>query len=53
MSMKGYSLERRTATLKQLLPPHNRTVAGAARQEGIFRARNQNRFSSSEESEQA
>jgi transposase-like protein len=33
--MKGYSLERKTAILKQLLPPHNRTVAEVARREGI------------------
>lgn len=33
--MKGYSSERKAAILKQLLPPHNRTVAEVARREGI------------------
>lgn len=30
-----YSNERREATLKKLLPPHNRTVAEVAKEEGI------------------
>ncbi|MCJ8288112.1 hypothetical protein [Halomonas sp.] len=34
-----YSDERREAILKKLLPPHNRTVAEVAQEEGISVAR--------------
>ena len=33
--MPRYSVERKEAILKKLLPPHNMTVAGLARQENI------------------
>lgn len=33
--MKSYSEERRTAVLKKLLPPHNRSVREVAKEEGI------------------
>ncbi|MBS4154944.1 transposase, partial [Cobetia sp. MC34] len=33
-----YSDERREAILKKLLPPHNRTVAEVAQEEGISAA---------------
>lgn len=33
--MKGYSQERKTAILKQLLPPYNRSVAEVAKLEGV------------------
>jgi len=33
--MSRYSVKRKEAVLKKLLPPHNRTVAEVAREEGI------------------
>tara|TARA_R110000868_G_scaffold34671_4_gene125068 strand:- start:6366 stop:6530 length:165 start_codon:yes stop_codon:yes gene_type:complete len=34
-NMARYSLERREAVLKKLLPPHNRSVPEVSREEGI------------------
>jgi len=31
----GYSLERREAVLKKMLPPNNRSIAALAKEEGI------------------
>ncbi|CAH1043653.1 hypothetical protein HPTD01_2131 [Halomonas sp. TD01] len=33
--MPRYSAERKAAVLKKLLPPHNRSVASVATEEGI------------------
>ena len=33
--MPRFSEERKSAVLKKLLPPHNRSVPGVAREEGI------------------
>lgn len=33
--MNRYSIERKEAILKNLLPPHNMTVAEISRQEGV------------------
>ena len=33
--MSRYSIERKEAVLKKLLPPHNMTVAEVSRQEGV------------------
>jgi hypothetical protein len=36
LTMARYSLERREAVLKKLLPPHNRSVPEVSREEGIL-----------------
>jgi hypothetical protein len=35
LTMARYSIERREAVLKKLLPPHNRSVPEVSREEGI------------------
>jgi len=32
----GYTVERREAVLKKMLPPNNKTIAELAREEGIL-----------------